>query len=125
MKRYAVPTLTTAIGLAWLLGSIGVLPSVAWPWTLGLAAAGILCFLFLGVNKLTFVVGTFLLVCSLFSLLRQMGIIGLNIELPLLVVAFGLLLLLAESLKLPGPDWVVEPGKEEETARKSSGTGEI
>lgn len=114
MKRYVIPILTIVGGLAWLLGAIGFLPDVSWPWTLGLAGAGILCFALLGMNKLTFVVGLFLLVCSVFSLLRQTGRLELNTELPLLVIAFGLLLLLAEVLRLPRPDWIVDAESDSE-----------
>jgi hypothetical protein len=108
MKRIAIPILIIALGLAWLLTVQGVLPTVSWPWTIGLALAGIFSFVYLGFNKVTFVAGTFFVLCSIFSLLRQTGRLELNLELPLLVICLGLLLFLAQVLPIPRPSWLLE-----------------
>ena len=46
-----------ALGVAWLLNNVGVLPAVEWVWTLGLAVTGILIVAIGGLDKATGVVG--------------------------------------------------------------------
>jgi hypothetical protein len=108
MKRLAIPIMITALGVAWLLTAQEVLPAVSWPWTIGLAVAGLLSFIYLGFNKLSFVAGLFFLIASVVSLLRQTGRLAPDLEIPLLVIIFGLLLLLAQVLRLPRPAWIIE-----------------
>jgi hypothetical protein len=121
MKRLAIPILITALGVAWLLTAMGVLPTVSWPWTIGLALAGVFFFVYLGFNKATFVAGTFFILASLFSLLRQTGKISVNIEVPLLVICLGVLLVLAQVLPIPRPAWLIE--EEAASKRDESGGG--
>lgn len=110
-KAIAAPLLIVAVGIGWLLNVWGLLPAVDWVWTLLLALAGLLSFLLCGFNKLTFVVGPFLLVASLFSVLRQMGRLSLNEEVPYLVILLGVLWLAGEFLRLPNPEWMKDEQK--------------
>jgi|GEM_PF-313528 len=118
MKRIAIPLLVLAVGVAWLLTVQGVFPAVFWPWTIGLALAGVFSFVYLGFNKVTFVVGFFFIVSSVFSILRQTGRMDFMVEMPLLVIILGLLLLLAQVLPIPRPSWLIE---EEELRKGGSG----
>ncbi|MEJ2132609.1 MAG: hypothetical protein P8Y95_13565 [Gammaproteobacteria bacterium] len=100
-----------AIGIAWLLNSVGVLPAIEWLWTLGLAVTGVLVLGLLGVDKVTAVLGPFLLISSAFSIVRQLGWVTLSYEVPLLVIIFGVLLLVAVVSPLQKPAWLL--GEEE------------
>ncbi len=99
------------IGAAWLLNNVGVLPAVEWVWTLGLAVTGILIIAVLGLDKATTVIGPFLIIGSVFSILRQTGRISINHEIPILVILFGVLLLVAVLLPLKHPEWLVGEGE--------------
>jgi DNA-directed RNA polymerase subunit RPC12/RpoP len=79
-------------GLGWLLHELNWLPGLGWLWVLGLAIAGFLVLLLGGINKQTLIVGPFLILTAGFSILRQQHIISLEVEIPCLVIAFGLLL---------------------------------
>lgn len=101
MQSIAVALLVIAVGTAWLLNTLEIIPGVNWIWTAGLAAGGVLMLMLGGLNKLTFVVGPFLIIASIFSLLRQRGTIDIDQEVPYLVIALGVLLLLAALSNLP------------------------
>lgn len=95
------------LGIAWLLNNVGILPAVEWIWTLGLAITGILTIAIAGLDKGTVVVGPFLIIGSFFSILRQTGNISINYEIPILVIIFGLLLLVAILSRLKNPKWLL------------------
>ncbi len=101
MQSVAVALLVIAVGVAWLLNTLDIIPGVNWVWTAGLAVGGVLMLMLGGVNKLTFVVGPFLIIASVFSLLRQRGIIDIDQEVPYLVISLGVLLLMAALSNLP------------------------
>jgi len=112
MKRIAlgsivVPVLIITIGVGSLLSAAGVAPDVDWIWSLGLAVVGILA-LASGIDKVTAVVGPFLLFASVFSALRQTGRLSVNLEMPMLVIVFGVLMLIARIAPLPTPRWLSE-----------------
>jgi hypothetical protein len=104
----SVAVVVIALGVAWLLNTLNVIPGVDWLWTGGLGIAGILVFAINGVNRFTFVIGPFLLITSLFSILRQTGRLRPNIEMPVLFIVFGVLLLLAMLLPLATPKFLRE-----------------
>ena len=79
-------------GLGWLLQRLDIISSFELIWTIGLAAAGIYLFAVSGFNRDTFLPGTFLLICALFSFLRSANILRLTVELPVLVIIFGILM---------------------------------
>jgi len=98
-----------SLGIAWLLNNVGILPAVEWVWTLGLAVAGVVIIAVLGFDKATAVIGPFLVIGSFFSILRQTGRISVNYEIPILVIIFGLLLLVAVVAPLKHPVWLLGP----------------
>jgi hypothetical protein len=101
MKRIITPILLITVGIAWLLSAMDVIPQVNWVWVLGLGVSGILVLVVGGITKTTFVVGPTLIICSVFSILRQMGKLSPNYEVPILVIIIGVLMLLASVLPLP------------------------
>lgn len=103
-KKLIVPILTIIVGVTWLLNVLDILPGVDWMWTVGLAAAGILSIAIGGLNKLTVVIGPFLVAASLCSLLRQTGRLAVDREIPVLVIILGVLMLVSQLSRLPVPD---------------------
>jgi hypothetical protein len=98
-----VPVCLIAVGTGWLLTALGIVPAVDWLWTLGLAVVGVLAFLVGGMNKATVVVGPFFLLASGLSILRQIGNLRFDVEMPILVIAAGILLLVALHPAVPAP----------------------
>lgn len=99
-----LPVLLVIVGLGWLLSALGVMPQIDWLWVLGLAAAGVLA-LAGGIDRLTLVIGLFFFVCSGLSVLRQMGKLSIEVELPILLLAIGVLSLLVRVLPVRNPKW--------------------
>ncbi len=108
MKMLVVPILLITLGVGWLLTTLGVVPQVDWVWTLGVALVGILTFALGGFDKVTVVVGTFFLLASFLSILRQTGRLSIDIEIPVLVIAAGVLMLVAQLRFIPVPRWLME-----------------
>lgn len=107
-KTLLLPALLITIGTGWLLSTLGVAPGIDWVWTLGLAVVGVLTFAVLGIDKVTVVVGPFLLLASGFSILRQTSRLGMDVEIPILVIVAGVLLLIARSPAIPIPSWIIK-----------------
>ncbi len=103
-KQYIVPILIIVIGTGWLLNVQGIIPRMDWIWTGALAASGVLLLAVGGIDKLTAVVGPFLMVSSVCSILRQMGKLSIEKEIPVLTIVLGVLLLIVYASKLPTPD---------------------
>ncbi len=95
-----------ALGVAWLLDAAGWWPSVEWVWPLGLATMGILAVAIGGLDKVTAVIGPFLIIGAGFSIARQMGRISVHYEAPILFIIFGVLLLISGLAKFKPPDWL-------------------
>lgn len=112
--KYGVPILVIAFGVAWLLNVNNILPGVNWIWTAGLAVSGILLLVLDKLNKFNFVVGLFLIVAALFSILRQTGKITSAVEVPTLFILLGVLMLLAQVFKLQKPSWIMDDKKRDE-----------
>jgi hypothetical protein len=101
-----IAILIIAAGTGWLLAALGVRPDINWAWVLSLGAVGFLAFAVSGgIDKCSVVVGCFFLLSSLLSFLQQSDMIAVKVEIPLLAIAFGLLLLLARSTLIPLPRW--------------------
>jgi hypothetical protein len=96
--------LVIALGIAWLLNTLEIIPGVDWLWSGGLGIAGILFLAAKGLNKFTFVIGSFLLISSVCSVLRQTGRLRPDIELPVLFIVFGALILVSMLLPLCTPE---------------------
>jgi hypothetical protein len=106
----ALSLLIVAVGVGWLLTSLGYGPGINWVWIMGLGVAGVLAFVVSGgVDKASVVVGPFFLVSSGLSILRQAGTLKLETEVPLLVITFGVLLFIAQLRVVPVPHWYI-PG---------------
>jgi hypothetical protein len=110
-----IPLLIMALGVGWLLNVLRVMVTVDWVWTLGLAAVGILSLATTRLTRNSFVIGTFLITASVLSVLRQTNVINFDIEVPVLVIVFGGLLLLAHLLRLPLPAWAEQQQPQDAT----------
>jgi len=111
---YIIPVLLIAVGIGWLLGTLGFGPQVLWIWTFSLGALGILAFVVGGFDKVTVVIGPIFLLAAVMSYFRQTGRLSPNVEVPGLMVATGLLLLLAHHPSIPVPSWLFPPGERKE-----------
>ena len=100
-KEIVTPVLIIVVGVGWLLNVQGVISDVDWVWTCGLAAAGVLTLGVGGLNKLTAIVGPLLIVASVCSFLRQTGRMSAETEVPILTIALGVFMLIAQLSKLP------------------------
>jgi hypothetical protein len=109
-KALAAPILIIALGVGWLLTVQNIVPGVNWVWVVGLGVTGVLI-LAASIDKVTAVVGPFLIAATFFSLMRQTGRMSIDTEVPSLVIVFGALMLLAKVLPIPLPAWIIEPPK--------------
>ena len=66
LQSIVISLVTIALGTAWLLNTLDIIPGVNWIWTVGLGLAGVLLLAMGGVNRLTIVTGPFLVVASVF-----------------------------------------------------------
>jgi hypothetical protein len=107
MKPLVVPVLLITLGTGWLLTTLGIVPRIDWVWTLGIAFTGILVFVLSGFNKMSVAVGPFFLLASGLSVLRQTGRLNVELEVPILVIAAGVLMIVAHSRSIPAPPWLV------------------
>ncbi|MGD9634839.1 MAG: hypothetical protein AB7G28_13010 [Pirellulales bacterium] len=104
-----LPVLLITLGAGWLLTAMGVAPEINWIWTLGLALVGVLALAVSGIDKSTIVIGPLFVLASCLSLLRQTGRLEVDMEIPVLVIATGILLLVARYRRIPAPSWLLEP----------------
>ncbi|OUT62890.1 MAG: hypothetical protein CBB71_01070 [Rhodopirellula sp. TMED11] len=101
------PLFLIIVGVGWLLTAFGIGPSINWVWTLALAAVGVMPFVLYGIDKLTVCVGPFFLIASLLSVLRQLDLLSIDHEMPVLVILAGIVLLIARSPAVAVPTWAV------------------
>ncbi|MBN71207.1 MAG: hypothetical protein CME32_18235 [Gimesia sp.] len=106
-KTLVIPLLIIAIGTGWLLTTLNIVPGLNWIWILGLAITGLTSFAVSGIDKSSVLIGPFFLIASTLSVLRQIGYVTFNIEIPILVIVIGCLLLIARSPSIPLPNWMV------------------
>ena len=111
-KGIVLSLVIIAIGVAWLLNTLHVIGGVDWIWTVSLAAMGVITLAWGKLNKLTFVMGAFLAVASVCSILRQAGWLSIDIEVPVLVIIFGLLFLIAQLPIIPWPQAILQMREE-------------
>jgi hypothetical protein len=107
-KALVAPILVITVGVAWLLMTLNVIAPVNWVWTLGLAVGGIVTLIAGGIDRLSIVAGPLLILASLASVLRQTGRLSIEHEVPCLVIALGILMLIGRVLNLPTPAWMKE-----------------
>jgi hypothetical protein len=91
-----------------LLNTLNIIPEVDWAWSIGLATVGILSVAIGGFNKVSIVTGPFLIIASVFSVMRQTGRINIDLEVPILVIVLGVLMLISQLSKLQLPDALKE-----------------
>ena len=94
-----------ALGAGWLLNNLQITPDVNWVWTLALGIAGIAFVVTGGINKITVILGPFLVTASVLSYLRQSGELSAAYEMPGLTALLGVLLLVAYMRIVPPPPW--------------------
>lgn len=109
MKKAFLPIIIIATGTGWLLSSRGIVPGVNWAWVLLMASIGVITLLN-GLNKMTIVLGPMLLISSVLFVMFQTERIAIDMLLPVLVISFGILMLIARTSKLP--DAFKEEGKD-------------
>jgi hypothetical protein len=107
MKTLVVPVLLITFGVGWLLTTLGVVPEIDWVWTLGIAVVGILTFALGGIDKVTVTIGPFFLLASFLSIQRQTDRLRIDLEVPILIIAIGVLLLVARHPAIPAPAWLI------------------
>ena len=105
MKKAAIIVAVLIIvgGTALLLNNLRVLPEVDWMWTGWLSACGILFLTMGGMNKVSCVLGPFLLAVAVLDVLNRTEQISRSVQIPSLVIIFGALLLLAVVSPVPLP----------------------
>ncbi|WP_148075557.1 hypothetical protein [Bythopirellula goksoeyrii] len=113
-KTLLFPILLITVGTGWLLTTLGVAPGIDWVWTLGLAVVGLLTFVVGGIDKVTVVIGPFLILASCLSILRQTGRLHFDIEVPILVIITGILVLVARMPSIPLPKWIIQESNSKE-----------
>jgi hypothetical protein len=101
MKSLFGPVFVICIGIAWLLNTLQIIPGVDWIWTVGVFLAGLATLLLGGLNRTTIVFGPFLMVASVFSVMRQTGRLHVDREVPSLVIVLGILMLISQLSRLP------------------------
>ena len=111
----AISFLIVAVGIAWLLNAMHIVPNLDWVWIIGLGVSGILLLTVTRLDRFNFVAGLSLIVSSVLAVLRQTGRITVNVEAPVLFIAVGILLLVAQVLPLPAASTPAEkpPGTDE------------
>ena len=112
-KTLILPILLIIVGTGWLLTTLGIAPQINWVWTLSLAIIGCLAFVVDGFNKVTWVVGTFFVITSLLSVVRQTGRITIDTEIPVLVIVSGILVLIARHPAIPNPNWMPDASSDD------------
>lgn len=104
----ALSVMTIALGIAWLINVMGVWQGVDWVWTLLLGMGGALILAMGGIDKVTLVVGPFLIACSITSVMRQTGHLKFDTEVPVLVIVLGILMFIATICPIPSARWLRE-----------------
>jgi len=99
MRNTFVPIVLIVIGLAWLLDEADLFPEVSWLWVFGLISGGVALLLLEGINKTSVVTGPMLIGAGVSTFIRQKFGLGLQVQLPLLMILLGILMLVA---RLPG-----------------------
>ena len=82
-------------------------PRIHWIPVLGMPVLGILALLLSGLDKVTAVVTPLLMVATVFAVLRQTGVVGVEVMLPCLLMVTGFLMLVSHLAPIPTPSWIV------------------
>ncbi|MCH2204812.1 MAG: hypothetical protein MK132_02935 [Lentisphaerales bacterium] len=98
MSKATLPLLIIATGIGWLLSTNNVMPGVDWAWVLVFATVGILA-LVTKISRFSVVFGPMMLLSSVLMVLMQSKRIAVDQALPVLVIALGVFMLVARSMK--------------------------
>ncbi len=101
MKDATTPILLIALGTVWLLDSLDWLPDVRWLWIIGLAGSGIAILLIDRITKSSVVAGPMLILAGMLSYGRQFHALGWRFIIPVMLIAYGVLMLVARSPSIP------------------------
>src|SRR3546814_9680758 len=107
MNSAAMPIFLVVVGLVWLLDSLDWMPAVQWVWIGGLAIAGIAILVLDKITKSSIVAGPLLLLASAFSYTRYYHDLGWRFIIPGMLVAAGVLMLVARLPSIPDRKSVV------------------
>jgi chromate transport protein ChrA len=101
MRDATLPIVLIVLGAVWLLNSLDWLPEVHWIWIVGLAGAGIAIMALDGITKSSVVAGPLLMLAGIMSFCRQYYGLGWRIIIPVMLIAAGMLMLVARSQAIP------------------------
>lgn len=101
MRDAVFPVILIALGAAWLLNSLDWLPGVHWLWIIGLIGAGVAILLLDGFTKSSVVAGPLLILAGVLSFARQYYDLAWRFIFPLMLIAAGVLMLVARLPSLP------------------------
>ncbi|MCX7410588.1 MAG: hypothetical protein NTZ32_21135 [Planctomycetales bacterium] len=100
--------LIITVGIGWLLTTLAVAPGINWVLTLSLGMIGMLAFVVSGgIDKVSVIVGSFFLIGSVLSILRQANVLSIDVEIPICVIVIGVLMLVAQIKAIPLPKWFI------------------
>lgn len=100
-RHAAFPVLLIVIGSIWLFYSVDWLPDLRCLWILGLTGAGLAVLLLDGITKSSIVSGPLLMLSSLLFYLGEYHALELRIGIPVMLIAAGILQLIARSSAIP------------------------
>jgi succinate-acetate transporter protein len=100
-KIIIAPLFLIMIGVGWVLSVEHVLPMVNWIFVLMLGTAGLSILLVKRLTRSSIIAGPFLMLWALLTFLKQVGTIDAELEMPVLVILFGVLLLISRMAPLP------------------------
>ncbi len=101
-----LPLTLIFVGTGWLLSVLQLLPPIDWVWS-GALALACLAVLLRGFNKLTLVIGGTFAVATILSIMRQLGSVSFEVELPILLISVGILLAAALHRSVPHSPWMM------------------
>lgn len=90
MQKYAGPLILIALGCAWLLKALNIHAGIDWVWVIGVGALGIVLLIWRPLKRWRLGAGLWLLAASITSLLRMLGQITVEVEIPVLVILAGM-----------------------------------
>ncbi|UXY14533.1 hypothetical protein N8I74_14570 [Chitiniphilus purpureus] len=119
MRNTLLPVVLIVVGAGWLANSLDIAPAVSWIVVFGLVCAGVAVLLIEGCNKRTVISGPLLILTGVAIFANQQYRLPWSVLLPALMMALGLLLLLARLDAVPpapGPTPLRLPGQDDDPA---------
>lgn len=104
-QQLAVAIVLMVLSGCWLLSRLEVLPSIEWGAMLAIGGLGLLTLAVGAIDRQTFVMGFFLLIASMVSVLRHTGHLSADLALPALMASLALLLLVSQLIPNTPQPW--------------------